>query len=148
MRGVYKDRLITLAVFGSVGRSTPRPDSDIDLLIVAEDLPGGRMKRVAEFAEVEQKLTPLLNKMREQHGIDTSLSPVFKKRSEVLQGSLLFLDMVDDARLLYDRDHFFSRYLAALRKKLELMGGRKVPYRGAWYWILKEEYTIGEEFEL
>ena len=121
MRGVYKDRLITLAVFGSVGRSTPRPDSDIDLLIVAEDLPGGRMKRVAEFAEVEQKLTPLLNKMREQHGIDTSLSPVFKMRSEVLQGSLLFLDMLDDARLLYDRDHFFSRYLAALRKKLELM---------------------------
>ncbi len=106
------------------------------------------MKRVAEFAKVEQKLTPLLNKMREQHGIDTSLSPVFKMRSEVLQGSLLFLDMLDDAHLLYDRDHFFSRYLAALRERLELMGGRKVPHKGAWYWVLKEEYTVGEEFEL
>jgi predicted nucleotidyltransferase len=85
VQGIYKDRLVTLAVFGSVGRDTPRPDSDIDMLVVAEDLPGGRMKRVAEFEEVEQKLTPLLNKMREQHGIDTSLSPVFKMRSEVLQ---------------------------------------------------------------
>ena len=87
------------------------------------------MKRVAEFAKVEQKLTPLLNKMREQHGIDTSLSPVFKMRSEVLQGSLLFLDMLDDAHLLYDRDHFFSRYLAALRERLELMGGARSPIR-------------------
>jgi hypothetical protein len=148
VREVYKDRLVTLAVFGSVGRGTPRPDSDIDLLVVAEDLPGGRMKRVAEFTEVEQGLAPLLKKIREQHGIDTSLSPVFKMRSEVLQGSLLFLDMIDDAHLLYDRDHFFSRYLVALRDKLELMGGRKVTHKGAWYWVLKEDYTVGEEFEL
>lgn len=38
---VYGQRLVTLAVFGSVGRNTPRPDSDIDLLIVADDLPPG-----------------------------------------------------------------------------------------------------------
>ncbi|MEW6448689.1 MAG: nucleotidyltransferase domain-containing protein [Bacillota bacterium] len=36
---VYRNRLVSVAVFGSVGRRTPRPDSNIDLLIVAEDLP-------------------------------------------------------------------------------------------------------------
>lgn len=148
VRSIYKDRLVTLAVFGSVGRGTPRPDSDIDFLIVAEDLPRGRMPRVAEFAAVERMLAPLLDTMREQHGIRTSLSPVFKTREEALQGSLLFLDMLDDALLLYDRSRFFRRYLATLRKKLDLAGGRKVPYRGAWYWVLKEDYTVGEEFEL
>ena len=148
MRTVYKDRLVTLAVFGSVGRGVQRPDSDIDILIVAEDLPHGRMQRVAEFAAVEQKLDPLLDMMRKRHGIMTSLSPVFKMRSEVLQGSLLFLDMLDDARLLYDRDRFFSRYLEALREKLKQFGASKVRYRGAWYWVLKEDYAVGEEFEL
>ena len=65
---------------------------------------------------MEQKLDPLLDMMRKRHGIMTSLSPVFKMRSEVLQGSPAFLDMLDDARLLYDRDRFFRRYLEALRE--------------------------------
>lgn len=32
----YGPRLVTFAVFGSVGRGIPRPDSDIDLVVVAE----------------------------------------------------------------------------------------------------------------
>lgn len=38
----YGNRLISLAVFGSVGRGTARPDSDIDLLIIVEQLPARR----------------------------------------------------------------------------------------------------------
>jgi hypothetical protein len=35
----YGDRLVSVAVYGSVGRGTPRPDSDVDVLIVVRDLP-------------------------------------------------------------------------------------------------------------
>jgi predicted nucleotidyltransferase len=45
---------------GSVGRGTSNPQSDIDLLIVAERLPKGRMQRVQEFGCIEQALQPLL----------------------------------------------------------------------------------------
>lgn len=50
---VYGGRLISLAIFGSVGRGIPGFDSDIDFLIVARDLPAGRMKRIREFDRVE-----------------------------------------------------------------------------------------------
>src|SRR3989304_10213046 len=49
----YGARLVGCAVYGSVGRGTPREDSDVDLLIVARDLPDGRMRRVEEFEPVE-----------------------------------------------------------------------------------------------
>ena len=44
----YKDRLISFVLFGSVARDSFRPDSDIDILIVAEPLPQGRIRRVEE----------------------------------------------------------------------------------------------------
>ncbi len=49
----YGPRLISLAVFGSAARGTARPDSDIDLLIVADPLPRGRMKRIADHGDID-----------------------------------------------------------------------------------------------
>lgn len=46
---VYGPRLITLAVFGSVGRGAAGPESGVDLLVIARELPYGRMARVSEF---------------------------------------------------------------------------------------------------
>ena len=34
----YRDRLLSVAVYGSVARGMPRPDSDVDLLVVAQGL--------------------------------------------------------------------------------------------------------------
>ena len=44
LREYYGDRLVSLAVFGSVSRGTQRPDSDVDLLVVCNSLPSGRMR--------------------------------------------------------------------------------------------------------
>ncbi len=45
----YKDRLVSVVLFGSVARETQRFDSDIDILLVIKDLPRGRLNRVLEF---------------------------------------------------------------------------------------------------
>ena len=54
----YGDRLASVAVYGSVGRGTPRFDSDVDLLIVAEGLPARRFPRVEDFRAVEEAVAP------------------------------------------------------------------------------------------
>jgi predicted nucleotidyltransferase len=48
----YGDRLVSVVVFGSMGRGTPRHESDLGVLIVADDLPRGRMARVEDFAPI------------------------------------------------------------------------------------------------
>ncbi|MEW6541825.1 MAG: nucleotidyltransferase domain-containing protein [Bacillota bacterium] len=144
---VYGRRLVTVAVFGSVGRDTPRPESDIDLLIVADDLPRGRMPRVAEFEAVENILAPHLEAAAKL-GVRTTLAPVIKTRDEVNQGSLLFLDMLEDAWILFDRNGFFAGFLERFRKRLARLGARRVQLGNAWYWVLKKDYRIGETFEI
>ena len=143
----YGPRLRALVVFGSVGRGTPRPDSDIDLLIVAEDLPEGRIARVSEFAAVERRLAPALAEAA-ANGVHTVLSPVFRTPTELQRGSLLMLDLVDDARVLVDRDDTFANAVNRLQARLRDLGARRVWVGNAWYWDLKPDYRIGEVFEL
>lgn len=48
VRRHYGGRLVSLVIYGSAGRGTMRPDSDIDALIVAEGLPAGRIPSLAK----------------------------------------------------------------------------------------------------
>jgi predicted nucleotidyltransferase len=137
----YGERLISLAVFGSVGRGTPRPDSDIDLLLVIKDLPVGRIARMKEFAEIETTLGMTIKGRIE-------LSPVLKTPEEIANGSPLFLDMVEDARMLFDRDDFFKSVLKNLKERLHELGARRIWQGNIWYWDLKPDYKQGEIFEI
>jgi predicted nucleotidyltransferase len=145
-RSVYGSRLVALAVFGSVGRGTALPDSDVDLLIVATDLSERRIGRVEEFAAVEALLEPRLAQARHA-GVDTRLSPVFRTPDELEVGGPLLLDLVDDARLLVDTGPL-ARRLARLKRRLEELGSRRIWLGNAWYWDLKPDYRPGEVFEL
>lgn len=144
---VYGGRLLSLAVFGSVARGTMRPDSDIDLLLVADPLPAGRMQRRAEFDAVEARLAASLAEARAD-GVQTILSPVFKTPEELRQGSFLFLDLTDQARILRDRGGLLRDYLADLAARLRAMGARRVYKGGGYYWVLKPDYKPGDRIEL
>jgi predicted nucleotidyltransferase len=133
---------VAVVIFGSTGRGTARPDSDIDLLLIADPLPDGRMRRVEEFEIVERRIAELLP------GVVPPLSPVFKTPEEVGHGSPLFLDMTEDARILFDRESFFARHLDRLRARLAQLGARRIWLGSAWYWDLKPDYRPGEVFEL
>lgn len=143
----YGERLISIVLFGSVGRGTSNPQSDIDLLIVAEQLPKGRMQRVQEFGCIEHDLQPLLSELSsiECH---VELSPVFKTPEELIQGTPLMLDMVEDARILYDPTGFFGKTLARMANRLKELKAKRVWRGNAWWWDLKPDYQSGEVFEI
>ena len=147
VQAVYGPRLVACAVFGSVGRGTPRHDSDIDLLLVVRGLPVGRTKRVEEFLPVDARLASALD------ADDTGrppivLSPVFKSPEEVEAGSPLFLDMIEDARILHDLEGFLVGHLGRLRARLRQLGARRIRRGNGWYWELKPDLKPGEVFTL
>lgn len=144
----YRDRLVTLAIFGSTASDTFRPDSDIDILLVVKSLPKGRIKRVSEFVDnIEDKLTGEFKALL-QKGIYPRLSPILKTPEEVQKGSPLFLDMTENIKILFDRDSFFQKFLQRLKKRLLELGARKVFFKGGYYWELKPDYRYGDIIEL
>jgi predicted nucleotidyltransferase len=143
----YRERLVTAAVFGSVARQTATAESDVDLLVVATDLPQGRVSRVSEFEAIERRLEKEIKELK-GYGIHTRLSPVIKTPEEVLRGSLLFLDMINDAVILYDRNGFFKKFLNSFQERLDKLGAKRIVQGDRWYWDLKPDYREGETFEI
>jgi len=146
-KSFYGDNLVSFVVFGSVARKTFRFNSDIDILIIAENLPDGRMKRVKQFSAVEEKIESFLESLEKQ-GIHTYISPVFKTPDEVKKGSPLFLDMVEDACILYDKDGFFTKWLKEFKARLKKLGAKRVWRGNMWYWVLKPDYKPGDVIKL
>lgn len=145
---VYGTGLVSVAVFGSVGRRRARPDSDLDLLVVVEDLPRGHRARLATFDPVEREIADDVRAL-EATGIRTELSPILRRPEDLQTASPLMLDLTEDAVILADRGGVLQSALDDLRTRLRRLGSRRV-WTGAtaWYWDLKPDYKRGEIFEV
>lgn len=141
------DKLISLIVFGSVARGEAKGDSDIDLLVVAEDLPRSRLARQDIFMRAEEHLAGLLDEL-ESRGVHVDFSPLLKTPEEASRITPLYLDMVEDAVILYDRNGFFESILRRLKSRLEELGAERVRVGRKWYWRLKRDYRFGEVIEI
>lgn len=135
-RQVYGGRLVSLAVFGSVARDRPRPDSDIDLLLVVDSLPSAGLAPTEEFAAVEARMAPWLERARRE-GVDTRLSPIIRAAAEAETTGLPFIDMALEARILLDRDRFLAEAVERLRQGLVGSGAERVVTRGPAHWRVK-----------
>ncbi|MDW8061215.1 MAG: nucleotidyltransferase domain-containing protein [Nitrososphaerota archaeon] len=132
-------------VFGNVARGTARKDSDLDILIVVEDLPRARFDRLALYLEAEKRLDPLLDELL-INGYAISITPILKSREEAKRIKPVYLDMTEDAIIVYDKDGFFKSILAKTRSLLSKLGSRRVWIdRDRWVWILKPDINFGEE---
>jgi len=76
------------------------------------------------------------------------LSPLIKTPAEAKAGSPLFLDMVEDAILLIDREGFFQSILDQMKAKMIENGSVRVWRGNAWYWDLKPGHAFGETIHL
>jgi len=143
----FKDNLISIVLFGSVARCDARSDSDIDLLIVVDNIPKGRFRRQEMFMEIEDLLQKDIEAL-ETAGYRIDFSPIIKTPEEASRISPLYLDMIYDAIVLYDKDNFFTNILDKLRKKLVELGAERVHLGRKWYWRLKKDYVFGEVIEI
>lgn len=139
--------MVSVVLYGSVARGEAGRDSDVDLLVVVEGLPRSRFKRQDLFMEVEEEVEPLLARLADE-GYRVDFSPILKTPEEAERVTPLYLDMVEDAVLLYDRGGFFEGVLRRLRRRLEELGAERVRLGRLWYWRLKRDYEFGEVIEI
>jgi len=138
----------SFAVYGSVARGSATINSDIDVLIISEDLNGSLGSRIGQLYRVEESLRPELEWLR-KNKIHTGFSFYPLRKHEAQGLPTLFLDLTEDAVILYDKDHFLDRTLLEMKMKLLKLGARRVFIdKEKWYWDLKPDYKFGEIVEV
>ena len=143
----YKERLISFVVFGSIARGDERRDSDIDVLIIIDGLPKSRLKRQKEFMEIEKEVEREIEELFEQ-GYFIDFSPILRTPQEAEKIIPLYLDMTEDAIILFDKENFFKSVLEKLKERLKELKAKRVWIGKKWYWILKPDYKFGEVIKI
>lgn len=144
----FGERLVSVVLYGSVARGNYTTTSDIDLLIIAEELPESRRERNRLLVEIEEKEFSSTLAALHRQGIYTDFSTRIKTPEEALRFSPLYLDLTEDSVILYDRGGFFQGVLERLRNRLKELGARRVWKGKVWYWELKPDLKWGETLEL
>ena len=133
LRSAFGDRLVSVVLYGSVARGDARPGSDINVLVVAGAIAPGPFKRRDLLDAADQALAPLIA-AADMDGIPTRLARIVKTPEDAREIEPLYLDLTQDAVLLYDRDGFFARVLDGVRASLDRLGATRTGQGHQRYW--------------
>jgi uncharacterized protein len=101
------DQLVAVVLFGSVARGDAGAGSDVDLLIVARDLPAGQFARKRLLAPADAAFEADVA-AAESGGVEVRLARIVRTPGEAARIIPLYLDMTEDAVVLVDRGGFFA----------------------------------------
>lgn len=118
-----KNRVTGVLLFGSVSRheELPFPQSDIDMIVVAKDIPSDFFER-AEYVRKIENCPSLLQSiwMTEEEFI-----------AQFKAGAGYLLDAIHEGRIIYDTG-FLKKIIPQSKQELESRGIRRVG--SAWVW--------------
>lgn len=147
----FKESLISVVLYGSVARGNAKENSDIDLLLIINKPPSNYHRRIEKVMEVEHLLekSEEYKKLKKRDGIEPYFNYIIFSKEEALENHYIFLDMIEDAKILFDKNNFFTKRLKEIKKRLIELGSEKVYLEdGTWYWDLKPDLKLGEVFSL
>ncbi|MDI6885916.1 MAG: nucleotidyltransferase domain-containing protein [archaeon] len=141
----FRDRLISICLFGSVARGEAKPGSDIDILVVADDLPidiGLRIKETNYVHENLKKSEAYISLCKS--GVSGLVSDIFFTPEEIERHPPILLDMVEDGIIWYDKEDFLRKVLLSIKENLKKLEAKKVTTEKGYYWVLKPDIKPGE----
>jgi hypothetical protein len=95
------------------------------------------------FDRVERKLDDDIMRLMDE-GYYVTFSPILKTPEEAMRFSPIYMDITEDAIILYDRNGFFKNVLEKTKKRLKKLGFERVWLsEKSWYWR-KRDYKLGE----
>jgi predicted nucleotidyltransferase len=112
IKTVFGRNLVSVVLFGSYAAGKQKDVSDIDILVVADNLPLSRKERLSIIFSICQKY--LLK--------GKTVSIILRSKDEIKNGfeyyNPLLLSISENYKLLYDRGNYFLKLLKSIKNKI------------------------------
>ncbi|QGA68168.1 nucleotidyltransferase domain-containing protein [Sulfolobus sp. E11-6] len=132
---IYGNNLVSIVLFGSYARGDQRKDSDIDLLVVLEKIED-RYEVYRKFFDVEKIIEKTLYKDLKEKGYNPYISPIFLDTDGATKFRPLYIDIVFDAKIIYDKYEIMKKTFERVKKRLEELGAKREKIGRVHYVIL------------
>jgi predicted nucleotidyltransferase len=112
IKAEFGKNLVSVVLFGSYATGKQGEGSDIDILVIADNLPLSRKERLSIIFSITRKY--LLK--------GKTVSIILRTKDEIKNGfeyyNPLLLSISENYKLLYDREKFFSALLKSIKNKI------------------------------
>lgn len=122
----FSHDLLSVVLFGSFVKGTFTSTSDIDVLIICNNLP-------KDWRERDRMALELTEDIEIKHTIPIHMVLVSKNEiSHAIETAYpLMLEIYDANKIVYDKDNFFKQLLAEFEKNLRRWHAKKIE-KGVW----------------
>ncbi len=148
---VFGPKLESIVLFGSLSKGTAKPESDIDLLVVARDLPKNYSDRTRIIQDVVsfKLMDDIIIYLWKNYDIYADLDILLIDKEEANVTHPFYLDMAKEAIIIYDRNNIMLNKIEEVKIKLEKIGAKRFEEPdGSWYWIISPVPEKSREIEL
>ncbi|MEA1893829.1 MAG: nucleotidyltransferase domain-containing protein [Euryarchaeota archaeon] len=118
--------VLSIVLFGSMIRREFIESSNIDMLVIARNLPDywrGRYKILIELAEIRSD---------HERPVHITLTYEYEMNASIDQGAPLAFGLHDANRVIFGRDRFFEKLMRQLEDNMKRWGVKKIG-NGEWF---------------
>lgn len=133
--------LVGVLQFGSTIKSPLKHETDLDLLLVFEQLPKSRWEQFQLTADLEKQLNSDLKKLE---GFHIEVSFILKQESQLDHLSSFYLDFIDTSKVWYDPQGLLQQLLKDIQSWIDKNGSYKVKKGNLWYWVYSPQTSSKE----
>jgi len=145
----YGRRLRSVLLFGSVARGEARAESDVDLLVIVDELPPRYSDRIREALAIIHGWDDVKLRLWDEHGIHPNVEFIIISSEEAKATHPFYIDACEEGVVMFDREGFVSAKLKEVKERLRELGAVKVEEPdGRWYWILTPHPDLAPRLEL
>ncbi len=148
VRDQMGEDLVSIVLCGSFARGQIGEGSDVDILIIARNLPSSSLDRQVFSNKILLKVEEPLRKKLQGTGWFPYISVILKTPDEASRVSRFYFDMIEEAKIFFDKEDFFKSVLEGVKSRLKELGAKKIQVGKMWYWDLKPDYRPGDIFEI
>jgi len=126
IRDKLGEDVLSIVLFGSMTRGDFTASFDIDVLVIARNLPDdwrGRDKILLELSEIRSD---------HRRPVHITLTDEYAMNASIDQGAPLVFGLHDANRVIFGRDGFFEKLMEQFENNMKQWGVRKIG-NGGWF---------------